>query len=241
MRTFVSSFAFALLFTGAACGPSDDDGGGGGGSGADGGLGACTEGQSMCDGNSFLTCQDGSFQVSEQCPILCDGTLGCIECQPDRDYCVGDEVHACDASGNQAGLVETCSGGLHCSTGDCVDLCAQAEDSRSYLGCEYWAVDLDNAIEVLGPPSFLGCLQGVERSDLFVCEKAEPGLFESPFAGLCDVPGNTCPDGSTCKNVPACVLDAKGSPFAIVVSNPQGFAVQVALETEGGAGQPLSL
>jgi hypothetical protein len=236
MRQLVSSLV--VLGLGGvllACGPSS------GGSGVDAGEDACTAGQTRCDGNTFMTCEGGTFTVSQQCPLMCDGQLGCVECRPGANYCEGDEVHACDASGNQAGLVETCTGGLHCSSGNCVDLCAEAEANRSYLGCEYWAVDLDNAIEVMGAPTFLGCLEGKRRNDLFVCEKSNPGFLEPPLAGLCDVPGNTCPAGSTCKNVPACVLDAQGSPFAIVVSNPQAFTVQVSLETEAGIAQTIAV
>ena len=30
--------------------------------------------------------------------------------------------------------------------GACVDACNDAAASRSYIACEYWAVDLDNAV-----------------------------------------------------------------------------------------------
>jgi hypothetical protein len=232
---FVLCLAFALA---AACGPSDH--GGGSNPGADGGGGACgTEGATSCDGNSFQTCQDGAWQVTEQCPILCDGTAGCVECSPGANYCVEEDVHTCDAEGHAGGVVETCEGGLHCSNGSCANLCAEAEANRSYVGCEYWPVDLDNAIEIspTAPDQLFGCiLAGPDfdvRNDLDVCRNG------NQRAGLCDIPGNTCPDGYTCEKAPSCVLDAKRSPFAIVVSNPQAFTVEVTLATDGGDVQTM--
>ena len=236
MRIWLSSvvsLAF-VLFTG--CGPADH--GGGDSPGADGGgAGSCpTEGATVCDGNSFQTCTDGEWQVTEQCPILCSNSAGCVECQPGANYCDGEDVVSCDAEGNSGGVIETCGGGLHCSAGSCVDLCEEAVQNRSYVGCEYWPVDLDNALEVHGLPVFGLCLQpGDERrNNLDVCVSDS-----DTTAGLCDVPNDSCPTGFTCDRTAACVLDAKGSPFAIVVSNPNGFAVQVTLETEDGAVQTM--
>ena len=234
----VSCLAFVLV---TACGPSGHDGGDS--SGADGGAGACgQEGSTTCDGNSFQTCQNGEWQVTEQCPILCDGTVGCVECSPGNNYCDGEDVHTCDAEGHAGGVTETCSGGLHCSDGACADLCAEAESNRSYVGCEYWPVDLDNAIEIgpSAPDPLFGCLSSGSldydvRNDLDVCRKG------SSRRGLCDVPGNTCPTDYTCERVPSCVLDAKKSPFAIVVSNPQAFTVQVTVSTEDGDMQTMAV
>jgi hypothetical protein len=235
MRSRSSSFVFSLALL-VACGPGS--GRDGDNPGADSG-GACSgEGLTQCDGNTFMTCQDGSWTVTAQCPVQCNGSIGCVECQPDSTYCDGEDVVSCDSSGNPGGVVETCDDGLHCSEGYCADLCANAVESRSYTGCEYWAVDLDNAVEVAGPALFGSCiLYGPDldvRDDLDVCINAD-----DETAGLCDIPGNTCPADFNCEQATVCALDAKRSPFAVVVSNPNGFTVQVALETEDGVIQTM--
>ena len=123
------------------------------------------------------------------------------------------------------GLEEVCGqNGLWVLTnrrGDCeVDLCADATRNRSYIGCEYWPIDLDNAIEVeVNPPQNGRCdaeranSPYVYRDDIPVCSGPDGR------AGLCDA-GQQCPEGYTCQTAPACILDAQGSPFCIVVSNP---------------------
>ncbi len=105
------------------------------------------------------------------------------------------------------------------------DACAQAAANRSYMACEFWAVDLDNAVEVLGVASpQLPCGQrygqGAESTQR-VC------ALGTAVAGLCDPPGDACPLGYACRDMPVCVLDAQHAPFAIVVSNPQPTPVVV--------------
>ena len=97
------------------------------------------------------------------------------------------------------------------------DSCAQARRQRSHIGCEFWPVDLDNALEVDSqtPTDDGRCRneQYQNRSDLAVCTNG------STLAGLCEA-DQVCPPGFQCEVGPACVLDAQRSPFSIVVSNP---------------------
>ncbi len=122
-----------------------------------------------------------------------------------------------------------CRGGLYevtgtdncapevCDGDNCMEACLTAAANDSYLGCEYWAVDLDNAVEVLRPAGPEGCQDGSTlRDDLDVCvQQGQNG----PVAWLCEVDG-TCSTGVACGRTPVCVLDAQHSPFAIVVANP---------------------
>src|SRR5687768_16848157 len=105
MRNGSTSVSILVLAIAAAtgCGPASHEPGDN--PGADGGGGACpTEGATVCDGNSFQTCTDGEWQVTEQCPIVCNNTAGCVECQPGANYCDGEDVITCDVDGNSGGV-----------------------------------------------------------------------------------------------------------------------------------------
>ncbi|WP_437290907.1 IgGFc-binding protein [Sorangium sp. So ce406] len=73
--------------------------------------------------------------------------LGCRPCVPGTTSCRGQEVVACEPDGSFGGALDTCDTGAGeaCRGGSCLPLCAVAEVERSNVGCEYWAVDLDNA------------------------------------------------------------------------------------------------
>ncbi len=141
------------------------------------------------------------------------------------------------------GYEEVCGGsGLWITTndrGECtVDPCVEARRRRSYIGCEYWPVDLDNAIEVHREAPVNGrCAQEQYqvRDDIEVCISGDDLL------GLCD-PGRMCPEGFQCRRTSACILDAQGSPFAIVVSNPSDTEnVMVTLQDQAGQSHTQSL
>jgi len=163
------------------------------------------------------------------------GDGGPNACSPGTSVCVGDEVHACNSDGTIGPIISTCPMNS-CSGGTCSDACAAAVANRSYIGCEYWPVDLDNAAEV----------QGTEFLPGFGCPTPSGGTAPAVSAmvcangatisGLCDFGGDcsTSP-GTTCGAKNVCLLNAQKSPFAIVVSNPQPTAVTVTLSN--GTGQ----
>jgi hypothetical protein len=132
-----------------------------------------------------------------------------------------------------------------CVGGSCVDACLDAAASKSYIGCEYWAVDLDNAVEVYGTVNQISTddctAQGRVFATMPVCYGLQGGGPNAkPFAfGLCDPPATaggpaTCPSGLTCGAQSVCVLDAFHSPFAVVVSNPQAKDATVTVTGPGG-------
>jgi hypothetical protein len=132
------------------CDAGNDPVGGGGsgatGSGANGqggGIGSCPR----CDFNIYVDC-DGNQRDCEAEGLVCAPTLGCATCAPGSKYCIGNEVHECGPDGQPTGpVVETCdvNAGLTCSDGACKTACQIAEDQPSNVGCEFWAVDLDQA------------------------------------------------------------------------------------------------
>jgi len=225
----------------AACGGSSSGHPDGGGPGIDAAAQCTADGDTRCEGATYETCSSGTWTVTQQCPVACDPGLGCVECTPGVDFCDGNDVRSCNTDGTKGGVVTTCSGSQTCVGGSCVDPCAQAADSRSYLGCEYWATDLDNAIEVLGPADqAFGCLLfgAGNQTTMPVCYTNTGG---GQTAGLCDQPGDTCPSGYTCQSTSVCILDAQHSPFAIVVSNPQSKPVDVTIADATGTTKTMTI
>jgi hypothetical protein len=80
--------------------------------------------------------------------LVCAQAFGtCTTCPPDKTDCQGSTAVQCASDGSGWNEIETCdeSHGEACRDGTCGNLCAQASRERSNVGCEYWAVDLDNA------------------------------------------------------------------------------------------------
>jgi len=106
--------------------------------------------------------------------------MGCTACHPGGLMCDGQTVVSCQEDGETTEPVATCDASANevCYLGNCVNACAQASAHRSYVGCEYWPVDLDNAVissvfnaaaqqfaVVISNPSDLVATVRVERDD----------------------------------------------------------------------------
>ncbi|MEZ4468374.1 MAG: IgGFc-binding protein [bacterium] len=146
-------------------------------------------------------------------------------CTEGETRCLGEVEQICRAGGFVETPTDNCRGGGGGGGGG--DLCFQAAAARSYLGCSYWPVDLDNAVEVLGVPAAGRCDRTPVHDDIPACHG------RGTTAGVCDF-GGACPNGFQCQTAPICALDAQRSPFAIVVSNPQPSPVEVVLEDADG-------
>ncbi len=116
-----------------------------------------------------IGCADGSYRCSpelERCSkdtgaaawskvencsaqgLVCSASLGsCATCQPNTRGCQESTAVLCTSDGSAWEELETCdeSAGEACRNGACAHLCSVASLVRSNVGCEYWAVDLDNA------------------------------------------------------------------------------------------------
>ncbi len=119
-------------------------------------VATCTLGTTECRQGRVETCTGNatsqSWSVIDDCVAaksVCAPTLlACKPCLPAARTCDGQRVTVCTDDGAAYTPRETCdtSVGVACRSGSCVNLCADAAASNSNVGCEYWAVDLDNAV-----------------------------------------------------------------------------------------------
>ncbi|MBP9084904.1 MAG: IgGFc-binding protein [Kofleriaceae bacterium] len=225
--TFIA--ALAVLVGAAACGPNDRPT-------TSDATTECLAGQQRCDLTTFQTCSAaGTWELTQDCPVQCSNTLGCVSCEPGAQFCKDGNVFQCDANGQPGAMTQACEGSNVCVDGGCVDACQKAAEDKSYQGCEYWAVDLHNAQQV---DSFRAgtCAAPTKPASVKVCTNGDRSTLE----GLCD-PGDRCRSGLTCQVADVCVLDAQTAPYAIVVSNPQSRAVAVTLTAGGGQTSTVSV
>jgi hypothetical protein len=118
------------------------------------------EGDMRCDGNVHEWCvADQEFLAvrSRDCAaegLVCvqDPPLGCAECVPDSLGCDGQYIVECDPETATWETVGWCNPamGEACVAGRCFNGCEYADELDSNVGCDYWAVDLDNAMVGFG-------------------------------------------------------------------------------------------
>lgn len=175
------------------------------GPGADAG---CVAGSIVCTGAMVQRCEsDGSRTTLETCaePLVCAPGLGCATCAPGNRRCEGGtNIEECRADGSGWDVHSSCPADQVCRNAgpstSCVDACALAEAERSNIGCEYYAVDLDNeyAPALLGfpendaagqqyavaiaNPSDVTVLVTVELSDAAL---GAPAIPRQIFSGTC--------------------------------------------------------
>ena len=117
---------------------------------------ACEVGALRCTAPALERCEDkgsgAAWVVADDCAgqgLVCAPTLlECTKCIPDQRYCDGQDVLLCNGDGSASAYEATCAPaiGEACRSGGCLNLCSQATIDKSNVGCEYWAVDLDNAM-----------------------------------------------------------------------------------------------
>lgn len=152
---FLGALPFVFVVA-ASCSASDSGGtpGAGGGSGT-GGTGFDSSVCGFCTGKTFTPCVDGQPGDTQACDAYCLDGMGCVECLPGSTVCVGNDVHACGDDGKIGALKEGCNvaGGQLCNLGKCDTACDVVASMPSNLGCEFWAVDLDQVDAMNDPAS----------------------------------------------------------------------------------------
>ena len=108
-----------------------------------------------CVGQVWHYCeQNGEFltERTDDCAArdpaeICWPELGCVRCRPGELGCFENNVIQCSEDGRTRTIVEECSlpEGYICRDAMCQNLCDVAIADRSYVGCEFYGADLDNA------------------------------------------------------------------------------------------------
>lgn len=119
---------------------------------------ACTPDAPGCFGDVHYRCgPDGRSRLDEvTCPEACDPQRGCVTCVPGSRRCDGTVSEICDEDGAGYRFGRDCAD-WEVACGDdgyCMDACAEAEATRSYVGCEYFASPLANFPGTPGPILF---------------------------------------------------------------------------------------
>ncbi|MBX3209711.1 MAG: IgGFc-binding protein [Labilithrix sp.] len=116
----------------------------------------CTDGVVECRGAALVRCDANAIVVLDDCGARGEACapqfMKCTPCLPGDVTCEGANVLECDADGQKRSQKETCDGdrGYACRSGMCTQLCDEATRKKSNIGCEYWPVDLDNAVTTQG-------------------------------------------------------------------------------------------
>lgn len=121
----------------------------------------CTPNSKYCaapsvGGKSKAVMQCGSDGTSATVAEACEGDAVCLNkqcmvCAPGTKLCQGDVAMACNDAGTGMEPADDCGAkGQACLGGLCVNPCQGDIKSNTYVGCDFWAVDLDNAIEASG-------------------------------------------------------------------------------------------
>jgi len=159
MRSLRLLFASPCLVLAVACAASGNNsftGGGGQGTAGNGGSGA-GDGCSSCIGDTYTPCVNGQPGTPVKCATgACAPGLGCVDCVPGSTSCDGNDVKQCGPDGKVSGtVVQTCDASKSelCSNGKCGTACDLAADQPSNVGCEFWAVDLDQQDGLNDPAS----------------------------------------------------------------------------------------
>jgi len=110
----------------------------------------CKPNETSCKDNAVIECHsDGnSYDVKESCvePLQCLGGQ-CMYCYPGDKMCEGNVAMNCNIEGTAWEMVQDCGNGLTCYMGACLSPCAGDIKQNTNAGCEFYAVDLDNAKE----------------------------------------------------------------------------------------------
>ncbi len=117
----------------------------------------CRVGERRCHDGVHQRCvADGELTRADNTDCAADGRVcdvarGCVACAPGSTRCAEDRlsVERCSEDGARWSPADACdtARGFACRAGRCVEVCVDDSVQRTNVGCEYYAVDLDNIVE----------------------------------------------------------------------------------------------
>ncbi len=122
------------------------------------------------------TCKNGA----------CAGQL----CIPGSKVCAGfTQVRECNEAGDAFIDLGACPNGGTCSDGECISPCDANIKNGSYLGCEYWVLDLDNIEEAEFQPVgvVVSVPAGGEATEVRMTSSATGQLVTAAELGVSDL------------------------------------------------------
>ncbi len=114
-----------------------------------------------CEPNEIIRCTEENTPGLERCngagTEIVQGSCGnsevcreaecvAVDCIPGTRRCAatGAQPQECNEEGTGWTDLEACGESISCEEGFCLSRCDVAERTNSYIGCEYWAVELEN-------------------------------------------------------------------------------------------------
>ncbi len=115
----------------------------------------CGPGTLRCLGFTIQQCADDgmSYIDLEVCPNGCANNQ-CTECLPTQERCTDSVAEVCANDGSGWNITQDCGAeGMSCFKGQCIGGCGSGDIKQSTnVGCDYWAVDLDNHYDAQNGP-----------------------------------------------------------------------------------------
>ena len=180
---------------------------------SDGQCQGCTPGTTKCELNSVMQCDDGgTFQLWKEC----SGDEQCLNgdcrvCYPGTPKCDGNDTYKCADDGKSWEFQQSCGGGMVCLGGQCQSLCSADLKFNTNVGCDYWAVDLDNA-GADPPQPGQPAIPGADNAQFAIVvsnvgEKAATVKIRKAEGGQPDAEAEVPPGGLHIFNLPAYNVD----------------------------------
>jgi hypothetical protein len=147
----------------------------------------CALDETRCTETTLEVCTSTGWIPIEACAVMCDATLGCIECAPGARSCEDGVARECKEDGSGFDE-ERCDPDLGLACDDrvqrCAGPCTRERLGRSYVGCEYYPVVLGSVV----PEAFSFAIAVANASDETATVRVEDGALEE--AVVFEVPPN---------------------------------------------------